>query len=237
MTWTLTKVTRAPNTNPQLARLLMSVTMEFANFDTNGISTDTHTYTEPNVSDVSDAGVARLARDQMRQLEVISGTTPGAVPDLTGIKAFLIGPQLAPAIIAALRAAADFTQTDQQITDALNAVTVANPIPQPSVMPPITIAGLVGQLSPTAQASLANNPNTPTIRSDARAGDGAALVEWAGLLAQKGDITPADFKTVQTACTPVPDPAWPALVSHASLILGRAIAVTEVAVARASAQG
>jgi hypothetical protein len=96
MTWTLTNVTRAPHSDKKLALLLQSVTMEFTEFDSNGVATGkTRTYTEPNVSDVSDEGIARLARDQMRQLEKIAQTPTGAV-DLNTIRALVSPPVVDP---------------------------------------------------------------------------------------------------------------------------------------------
>jgi hypothetical protein len=236
MTWTLSTVIRVPNANPSLSKLLMTVTMVFANVDVNGVTSDRHTYVEQNVSDASDVGVAKLARDHMRQLEAISATPTGTVSDLTAIKTLMTVPtRLASDVVAAVAAVSDFTLTDQAITDALNTANVANPVTiAPKIKPTINLPALIGSLTVQAQSNLADNPNTPTLRADARAGDTEALVQWAGLFAEKALITPQDFAAVQTACALIDDPTWTALVSHATLILNRPITVDEVAVVRAT---
>lgn len=115
MTWTLTKVERKPWTpqpgqsrDPEIGLLLQAVTMEFIEIDSNGGPTGkTRSYTEPNVSDVTDEGIAKLARSQMRQLEKISAVATGQVSDLSNIRALV-----SPAPVAQPIATATDVQRD-----------------------------------------------------------------------------------------------------------------------------
>lgn len=95
MTWHLSKVIR--NSHQNYPQLMMSVTMEFQNLDDNGIVIDKRTYIEPNVSLVTDEGIARLAKNQLDQLQLIASTPIGEVTDLTSIKS-IINPPPPPAI-------------------------------------------------------------------------------------------------------------------------------------------
>lgn len=236
MTWTLAKVTRTAHPNDTLSRLIMGVTMEFAQINADGIVVGTHTYTEPNVSDVSAAGIGKLARDQIRQLELISGTTPGVADDLDDIKTLMAGPRI-PADVAARVAAAvaDFGQTDAEIAAALNATVIDNPVARAKVARAFNVDALMGSLTPATRKAIAAHPAIPTISNAVEQGDGMALCRLASLLAEAGTISTDDRDKVLATCAPMDDPAWAPQVSRASLVFGRAITVAEVAVVRALA--
>lgn len=142
-------------------------------------------------------------------------------------------PTLTPEQIAGIRAVADFAQSDAVIADALNTASRANPVAQGMVAPVLTVANVLGLLSAASVGRLSANPNAATIRNDLRAQDREAVVLWAGLMQAGGTITAAEHDAVVAACTtPVPDPTWTALVSPASIILGRAATAADIAVAR-----
>lgn len=84
--WTLTKVTRIAK-----SALMQSVEFTFTN-DTDGME---HRYVEPNVSDVSDAGLANLARNQLRQLNLVASVPPGD-GDVAAINALISPTQPGP---------------------------------------------------------------------------------------------------------------------------------------------
>lgn len=222
---------------PGLGNLVRTVVGTFDDFDANGVAKGTqHVYAEPNVSDCSPPAIAKLMRDHETQLNRIQNVSVGKLSstDLDGLRALMSGPRLAPDEIAAIRAVADFTQSDAAIADALNAETIDNPAPRGLVQPAFNVTTLLGSLSNLAKKSLAANPNTATIRDDARRIDGPAMCNWAALLLKDDQIDQADFDLIMATCRPVADSAWKARVSRAVSILGRDATASDIAVARAS---
>lgn len=88
------KFAPASNQPAGLANLIRTVVMTFVQLDDAGMPSgaDPHVYTEPIVHDVSDVGIARLVRDQLRQLNVIEASSIGVVADLSPIKALVTPP-------------------------------------------------------------------------------------------------------------------------------------------------
>lgn len=245
MTWTLASVTVAKNANaqfPQLANLVRTVTFVFNDINSDGVVQGTHSYTEPNVSDVSAAGLAKLARDQLAQLQKISDSESGpyavgVVADISPLTTLINAPPvLSPAVVAAIRAAADFTQTNDQIAAALNTVNQPNPITAaPMVDPPWDVATLQGKLSQADQTAIGNSPWGPAMSAAIQARDTTVIRNIAGLLAGAGVLSVASYEAVTAYLAPIADPMWTAEVSTASLIAGRPLTAADIAEARARA--
>lgn len=77
---------------------------------------------------------------------------------------------------------------------ALNAQTTTLTIPAQ-----LTVAGVLGGLSPAALAALWNNPNASTIRNDLRFQDRDAMGTWAALALAGGAVTQAEHDGVLAA--------------------------------------
>jgi hypothetical protein len=139
-----------------------------------------------------------------------------------------------PEAISAIRAeVSDWTSDDASIAASLDAPTIANPAPRPTVPVALTVSGVLGALSAESKAKLHTVAFVPAIRDAINAQDRAACGLWAQILMDGGVITPAEGQALMGLLSATqPDPSWPAEISWAESTLGRLVDPEDVAAAR-----
>lgn len=78
--------------------------------------------------------------------------------------------------------------------------TIARALTRESDAAPLTIAGLMGLLSPQSLAKLATNPNVMELRNQIKAQDLDGVRMWAALFVGGGVITQEEHAAVVAAC-------------------------------------
>lgn len=144
-----------------------------------------------------------------------------------------------PTAIAAIRsrvAAADWSLDDATIAAALNTPDRANPVPQPNVPVPLTVAGAMSLVSAANRAKVYTRPAVGDFRDDLKAGDLIGAMGWLQLALDAGDIAQSEFKDVVAAAQKTqPDPRWAAQISWSVATLGRAVDIADVHASRPGA--
>lgn len=219
MTWTASLVSY--DRDPNFAAVAVAV-VDF----TDGTHTDRQSFRGISTREQ----LNRCIRDQITVHETIDALKADLVVGAIDPYA----PVLSNEQVAGIRAlVTDWTPSNDEIAAALNAMTVPNPVPQGKVPAPLTVASIIGLLSPAAVGALSRNPNTSTIRDDIRKQDREAVVTWATALTAAGDVTPDELAKVEAAVqTTIDDPAWQATIPTLSAILGRPATAADIAVVR-----
>lgn len=103
----------------------------------------------------------------------------------------------------------DKTRSLDDIRVELNAPVTDNPLPQGSVKPPLTFAGLAAVIAPASLAKVIGYAHLDVIIEDLRRGDYDAAALWVQGLTVAGILTTEDATAINSALTaPIPDPAW-----------------------------
>ena len=129
----------------------------------------------------------------------------------------------------------NWTQTDAEIRDALNTVTIPNPVAAPLIPKPMEASVLMGFASAETRAKLLSRPALVAFASDVRTGDREAVLNWIVLGRDAGDIPEDEFQLMLAELqATIPDPSYPPLLSWAELHLGRLVDLEDIAAARES---
>lgn len=145
-----------------------------------------------------------------------------------------------PQAIAALRAAFAPTLsgagTDGAVAAAINATTVANPVPvAPTVPKPFVTADLMGTLDAAALTNIRNLPSLARLLDDIAAQLPGPLDNWINLMGATGTVTPAQAAALSGIVHATePDPSWAAQVPWPLPNLGRLVDAADISAARSS---
>lgn len=130
----------------------------------------------------------------------------------------------------------DWTLDDASILASLDAETLDNPAPQGRVAAPVYESALLGLLDDVANGSivkLINWPNFGLLKSDIEAGNRDGIGLWCQALTLAGIITQGECGAILSYIgSTIPDPAWPAKVSWASVNIGRPLDLEDIAASR-----
>lgn len=147
---------------------------------------------------------------------------------------FQPSPAAITAVIAFVQARPNgFADDDATILAALNAPSISNPIPQPTVRKDWNLSQLFGMVSAASLGNISKLPYLEAVRSDLDNHDYDRVIGWAQLITAGGTITPTELGTIETNLTATePDPSWAAQVSWAQVNLGRDARAEDVQAAR-----
>jgi hypothetical protein len=136
--------------------------------------------------------------------------------------------------IAAIRAqVTDWSPGNAAISDALNVADQPNPTARPEMLKLLSGRTVLGSLSQGSQAAVMKLPVAPKILESINAQDRVSIEDWAYALAGSGSITVSEAGGIVALLSETePDPAWPELVSWASIHLGRPADPEDVAASR-----
>lgn len=142
-----------------------------------------------------------------------------------------------PAAIASIQAqVTDWTQSDAAIVAALNAPSVANPVPQPTIPTPFTIGEIFGMASAPSLVKLAAVPFLPDVRNLILANDRSGCAIYTNLFLVSGTILQSEHDAIMGVLAATqPDPSWAAQISWAEANLGRQVDAFDIAASRPGA--
>lgn len=139
-----------------------------------------------------------------------------------------------PAAIALIREqVADWTGDDATIAASLNAPSIENPAPQPTIAKPFTARDLMGVLDSAAKAKLLTLPSLARLLNDIEAGVIEPLENWVAMLATGAIVTQEQAGALMAILHATePDPSWPPQISWAESVIGRPVDTDDIAAAR-----
>jgi len=128
----------------------------------------------------------------------------------------------------------DWTPTNNAILTALNAPSVANPTPQPTVAKPFAFADVMGCLSAASVANVRSLATATQLITAINLRDVVSIGNWlAALSSPPALITSGEAAAVGAVITATElDPSWPAQISWAAANLGRPATLADVIAAR-----
>jgi hypothetical protein len=130
----------------------------------------------------------------------------------------------------------DWSPSNQDLADSLNAPAVANPVPQAQVPQPYHIYDLVSATSAGKRSTLSQHIGymQPVVIAQ----DSYHLGAFTDALALLGEIAQADSDAMKGVMAQTqPDPNWPAQIGWAESNLGRPADALDVAAARPAGTG
>lgn len=139
-----------------------------------------------------------------------------------------------PAAIALIREqVTDWSPDDATIVADLNAPSIANPTPQPTIAKPFAARDLMGVLDSAAKTKLLTLPSLARLLDDIEAGAIEPLENWAGMLATGSIITQEQAGSLMAVLHATEtDPNWPEQISWAEAVIGRPVDADDIAAAR-----
>lgn len=130
----------------------------------------------------------------------------------------------------------DFARTDAEIAADLNAETVPNPAPQPTVRTPFVTTDLMGALNAASLAKIKGLPSLARLLDDITAQLPGPLDNWLILLQTDGTISPTQAGAMAAIVHATgPDPSWPPTIPAAVADLGRELDAADIAASRPGA--
>lgn len=130
-------------------------------------------------------------------------------------------------------AAYDWTLSDQELADAINADLVANPASQGQVPKDYTMADILNEVSNRALGKIRSEGGITEIVAAVRQQNAQRVLMWAGSYLRTGDITQAEYDAIQATVTDtVPDPDYNSQVPWPEKNLGRKVDADDIAQSR-----
>lgn len=123
----------------------------------------------------------------------------------------------------------DWSRSDQDIADALNAPRKPNPRPRGKVRKPLVGGSLIGLISDAAKRTIYNRPAIVGLQASVKERDRDGVKNWIGFAAIAGDVTSAEAAAlVAEVDAMVDDPNWMPEVAEPTVAIGRELDADDV---------
>jgi len=127
----------------------------------------------------------------------------------------------------------DWTQSDQEIANGLNALTVDNPETQQNVPKPYSMQDVMGQLNDSTIKTVRSEGNMSAIADAVRENDDSRVLTWASAYKQTGDLSDTEYSDIESIVTAThPDPNYESTLNWAQETLGRSLDANDISESR-----